>query len=436
MAAYPLYGAQQKRQLPSPTATKKVGATDPYGAMSDIARLQQGYLNLAAAGPDYSSIDYDKLNQIAIDSVKSRLQPIDDRLQRERDFQKGRQGMSQEAAKNFAAAMAGILQGGKTGDEGMAYAKENYGGSYLGAMAASMGQTLLMQTNNYFNEQDRELMNKIADLWDQLPGEAEKVYADLVDMGMERVQESHKAMLAAGASAIKFERDNIAEARADRKERRDAFTQGVKALTGGTLKAKAPYPIQGPNGRLDLFDPNTGTITVLRPPTASGSTAKPPSKVKVNGQWLGWNPKTGTYDTPIAPKDASTGTQKAPATLKAKAAALLKANIAEIAQPLPLKEEDRLAAIQAANSSALKQKLLTTGTLYKADPKFFKNGRWTVVLPGGVTTDPKKAARVNDYGTIVASAMDMVDDLYDLGWTESRVRSWVVGQLRSLGIRG
>lgn len=254
---YSLFGAQQKRVLPAQQKRSggRPGAYDPANAMSDIARLEQGYLNLAMAPAP--TVDYGPLRTTA----NTQAQQGYDRQAAWTKDQQAQMGayrkVGSEAATNFAAAMASILQGGQTGEAGQASALQNFGGSYLGGIAARMGEQLIAQQGHTFDAQFMELANKLADAWDRMPDEADKVYGDLVDQAQQGVnlfEANRKTKLAAVAAFIGMRRDD-----------QKGLLAATKALGGGTPAAKAPYPIQGPGGAVDVWDPNAQTLTSLRP---------------------------------------------------------------------------------------------------------------------------------------------------------------------------
>lgn len=215
----PRTGRWVKKSIAAPG---KTGSADPSGALGGFTQLQNAYLRTAGQGPDYSGIapvNYGELRSEAGRTATSLFQPGIDALQSERGYQNARRDVSNKAATNFAAALAGIFTGGKPGAEGEAYSLENFGGSYLAGVAAMMGQQLMGTIANTFNEQDFQLANKLSDLMDRYPEEAENIYADLVKGEQDRVAQGmsiadadYKTQLAALGSAIKFERDNAKDA--------------------------------------------------------------------------------------------------------------------------------------------------------------------------------------------------------------------------------
>lgn len=238
----PRTGRWVKKSVATPG---KTGSADPSGALGGFTGLQRAYLQTAGAGPDYSGIspvNYDELRSQAGRTATSLFQPGIDALQAERGYQNARRDVSNKAATNFAAALAAIFTGGKPGAEGEAYSLENFGGSYLAGVAAMMGQQLMGQIAHTFNEQDFALANRLSDLMDKYPEEAERIYGDLVTSEQERVKQGmsiadaeFKEQIAALASAIKFDRDNRRDRSLDEHRRRQDLVAATKALgAGGT----------------------------------------------------------------------------------------------------------------------------------------------------------------------------------------------------------
>lgn len=178
-----------------PVAAPK--SVDPYGALlaATPQQIAAERFRLSAAGPNYSAIkspDFAAMQTSALAQAEERAQRLGAPITDERQFQLARQQVSNEAAKNFAAAFASILGGGNTNIDDPAaqkYSLENFGGSYLGGMAARMGQQLMMQAGDTFNEIDHKLASQLADIMDARPDEAEKIYEGLVSQAQELVKE-------------------------------------------------------------------------------------------------------------------------------------------------------------------------------------------------------------------------------------------------------
>lgn len=212
---YTPYPAKKK---PAAAPPKKVGASDPYGALGGFTQLQNAYLDALARPPDYSGVEpvnYDELRRLADTSATRGVQPYIDQVQDERGYQSARRDVSNQAATNFTAALASIFTGGKPGAEGEAYSLSNFGGSYLAGVAATLGKQLMAQIGQTFNERDNELKQQLSVLMDKYPDEADKIYQDLVAGEEARVKEGrsivdadYRSQIAALAAATKFERDN------------------------------------------------------------------------------------------------------------------------------------------------------------------------------------------------------------------------------------
>lgn len=175
-----------KKKLPPPPGrpNKPVGSFDPYRS-TDINSVVDYLTRLQAGGPEYGKYvtegpSSDALQQEALTQSAWQLMPAQLQYERQQMQSTAGRNTSQQAATAFTQALSGILQGGKTGDEGMAYAKENYGGSYLGVIAAQMGSDLFKQITHDFDQQDFELADKIGTAMAQQPEIMQRVYDGLV----------------------------------------------------------------------------------------------------------------------------------------------------------------------------------------------------------------------------------------------------------------
>lgn len=427
----PGWGAGSSTYIAPKPKPKPTKSFDPYGAAGGFTpqqlagmtpgQLAQVQFGMSLQGPP--APDFGKLRSFATAQAQQQAAGPASFYQQERDYQAGRQRMSSEAATNFAAAFADILQGGKSGEEGQQYALENFGGSYLGGIAARMGQELIAKQQEHFTEVDMKLAGQLADIMDAIPDEAEKIYKDLVEQTQDILTAPYKNQLAAIASLIKNKRDD-----------QKALLDATKALGGGTAGATKKQVVYVGDAAY-LLDPYTGKKTLI------GKGAPKPGKPTVrtvNGVLVEYDPATKTWNPAqgnLPPKSSSSSTAagKKPQAVVAKLSTELRANVSEWAAPLEVSDEDRLRISQELTDRGVKSGAAFTAK-YIADDRFFKNGRWMQVFPGGLTNDPKKAKRALPYDTILAQAMDQAADLYDLGWSQARVRAWVVKQLRALGI--
>lgn len=183
---------------------------------------------------------------------------------------------------------------------------------------------------------------------------------------------------------------------------------------------KVPHPIGGPVGPARSTQATTHTKTVIK----NGV----PHTIVYNENW------EPIKDLGPSGTKGGAGASGKVSTIKA----TLAANAANWTTPVELDGPARLAALQWATDKGVSQKVMgkITTAKYVADKRrFYKNGRWFGVLPGGVTNDPKKAAwSGGTYEQILAKALDAAAELYALGWSEAKVKSWVKAQLRAIGI--
>lgn len=264
---------------------------------------------VASQEPDYSDvntdIDFDRLASIAqerTDKVFGAARaPYDELLARN----ESRRQASTESATNFAGAMANILMGGKTGDEGMAYAKEQWGGSYMGALALQQGEQLRNQIAWDFDARDMQLGEKIADLMAKRPDFYESIMGDLVKGETDRIENGLKLadstfehrVKAYGALLLqRYRSETLAERAKDRTQREKAnqrsnltkLIQQKMRETGVKLQTKSFG-----KGGVGLFNPETGEWSVIQEPAVTPDKPVKPIRVKANGQWFLIDPLTG-----------------------------------------------------------------------------------------------------------------------------------------------
>lgn len=290
--------AEELRKKKKPPATaaapKPVKSYDPYGALQDATN------QLVSAHPDYSQIapvDFESLQRAALTQAQQGAYQAGQPIQNERGYQQARQKASGEAATNFSKAFADILTGGKSGAEGEQYSLENFGGSYLAGIAARMGQQLISQQTDYFNEQDFKLAGQLADIMDSIPDEADKIYSDLVkseqdrvDQGMSIADADYKTKIAALGAWIKNTRDNL------------------KAQNGGSGSETTKV-----GGSLYEKDPKTGQwVLKIQAPT-KGATSDGTQIVYVKGVPYYVDPVT-RKSQPVVP---GTGSAQGAATVDA-----------------------------------------------------------------------------------------------------------------------
>lgn len=257
---------------------KPQGSFDPSGSLGGFSpkqlaamspdELAQVQFALGMAGPPQP--DFEALQAAALRSAQASAQPQIDYINQERARQDARQKLSSDAATNFSSAFAQILQGGKTGAEGEQYALENFGGSYLGGIAARMGQQLISQQQSYFDEQDYKLAAQLADIVDAIPGEADKMYQDLVEQTEDILTAPYKNQIAAIAALISEKRKSAGAP--ETKNFSDGTTRQWNQKTGKwdvvTSEAAGGADISTvtqPGGAVVGYDKNTGKVVYKIP---------------------------------------------------------------------------------------------------------------------------------------------------------------------------
>lgn len=254
--------AKQPVPIPRPSPPRP----DPGGGLGsgDIAGLLADLYATGPPQPDYASIDFDKLAEIASGRASTLIGGATKPFQeiRDRNVERGR--LASESATNFTGALAGILQGGKQGEEGMAYAKENFGGSYLGAIAVQQGAELQRQLAWDFNARDIQLSERIAEIAAKQPEIYESILGELVKSAEADVDGRVKLEELAYEQRVKALGLVLAQARFEE----------TQAARGGA-KAGKPY--------VSYFDdPVTGARMGVRPDgrTVRLSGAKPAGAAK------------------------------------------------------------------------------------------------------------------------------------------------------------
>ncbi len=307
-------GAKLPRQLPKPPVKKppkKVGAFDPYQS-TDIDSIVNYLAQLQASGPDYRGItpppSSEALQQEALTQSAWQLMPA--QLQYERQQMQSRSGRetSQQAATAFTQALSEILQGGKTGDEGMAYAKENYGGSYLGVIAAQMGADLFRQITHDFDRQDFELADKLGTVMAQQPEIMQKVYDSLVETEQARVKGQMQDAETDYKNRVQALGFRIGELRKSEKVALDA------AEASGDAPGK-PRVFQTSEG-IFAIDEATGQV-VWEKKTGKAKTTKTTTQVveQPDGSKVLINKTNGKQIAVVAPPDPAEAAGVSPSTL-------------------------------------------------------------------------------------------------------------------------
>jgi hypothetical protein len=227
MASYPTPSALMTGgYIPKPKPVKKVGAFDPYSALQ---RQIDMITEIASKGPDLSGLD-EEAHKRAI----SAFAPVQAQYQGLRDDLGRNKANNQQAATAFMEAMVGILQGGKTGQEGMDFAKQNYGGSYLGAIAASMGKELWQSITHDFDAQDFKLVQDLGEVMAKQPEYEQEIYNDLIKSTTDSFENRLKYLSWNVTQQIKVQGDRSQ----DESRRRKDLTAFIKATNSGQI---TPY---------------------------------------------------------------------------------------------------------------------------------------------------------------------------------------------------
>lgn len=266
---YPVAATVAKKKKPAPPAqTSNVGAMDPFGAIvsgqvtspSDIARL------MGLIQPDYSgvpAIDLDSLRTAAHTTAQMQMAPYKAALDTERQQTLDDQRISQGAATAFTKALTEMLQGGQTGQAGMDYAKENYGGSYLGAIAGQMGTQLFGQITAGFNDQLKDISSRLAELISKSPEIENDIYDQISKAAFDEQGNAIKMAELDVQTKVKAAAVILKQANDDRK----ALTELAKAMgKGGTNK------IVTTKDGVFMIDPATGTTTQLTKTSSADGT--------------------------------------------------------------------------------------------------------------------------------------------------------------------
>jgi hypothetical protein len=280
----------QSRALPVPSPAKKpLSAQDayPYGpspAQTGNAAYHasngtalDNYLGIVAQGPDYSQIPKGfgsaGAQQIAQAQVTDLYRPMEANYARDQKYQNDQRAQALQAGTNFTAALAGILTGGLSGQEGMDYAKKTFGGSFLGEIATKDGQKLFLDITHDFDAKDYALLQKIDAAREKQPELAYQIYQDVMKQEQENIQNGIKTA------------DNSYQARmkaalvvlAEEKSRREALTKVLVAREKAGQKSPVNLQIKYAGTKAFQYDPRTGT-TVRTPELDKPTKAAPAPK--------------------------------------------------------------------------------------------------------------------------------------------------------------
>lgn len=263
---------------------------------SQIAAL----LDSIAQGPDYSGVNLDPYGAAdataqgqgykdakawAEARIDAKLQPFKDSYKSDQELLNSQRKLSTDASNNFNAAFAGILTGGKSGAEGQAYAKEHFGGSYMGDIAAEDGMVMLGQLTRDFNARDWELKDKLDKVLAQRPDLVDQLYQDVVNTEVENSKNGiamadsswdHRLKAATLITNI-LQKQEAEKGRTDRNNA-DNLTKVITAAkqSGMTIRS-------GKNGAIWGIDA-AGNATELVPGQATPAKQKIETVTLANGQ--------------------------------------------------------------------------------------------------------------------------------------------------------
>lgn len=237
-------------QLPAVnTKPKTTVSTQPYDPWSDVDE----FLATLLAGPaKVQPPSADEIIRQTASAWDSYSKPVISQFERQQKLANDYALAQKGAATEFSAAMAEILQGGKTGQEGMDYALENFGGSYMGALAAQYGQQLHRDIQAKLDEEQIKLGDQLAEFLSTKPEFEQKVVSDI----MGQVEAQQEAALDDWKTQIQLY--GLLEARA---KRLTPDSAEAKVITGWD---KSKYILTGDGGLVKILSgkPDSGeTIT-------------------------------------------------------------------------------------------------------------------------------------------------------------------------------
>mgnify|MGYP001610831865 FL=1 len=299
------YTPNPKRPMPKPQpapATKKVGRPDPAQALPQIAgltveqlsrmtpvQIQQYQALYGAQGPNYGGVpkvDFNALQRSAWEQAGKQVGDLTAPYQAERETLAKQLGSSQRAATEFTQAFAAIAGGGNANiddPEAQRYALENWGGSYIGGMAASIGAQLLGQVTATFGAQEAKYAAEILRIMDTRPDLAERIYSEVAKDASERVKEG------------------VSIAQMDYKNQIAALATYAKALGGGV--GSSYLQTAKVDGNLYQYNPATKQWEVgIAGTSGSGGASRDTRLRTVGGSVYEQDPVTGKWSVAIPGK--------------------------------------------------------------------------------------------------------------------------------------
>ena len=295
---------------------KPVGSTDPANAVpaigglsvSDLSKMTPQQLATWSAwyqaqGPDYSGVpkvDFTKLQNAAWEQAGKQSTELAAPYQAERTRLKATNDDAMTQARLFSQAFASIAGGGNPNIDDPAaqkYALENFGGSYVGAMAASLGQQLISQQLRSFTARDEEIAGKIADIMDARPDLAEKIYKSVADDAADQIK--------AGRSIAEMSFKNIL----------GAYGTLIKAKRDSAGGGNVTYVTQ-PGGGVVGFDKATGQVVYTIPGTGGAGGGKTDTRLRsVGGSVYEQDPVTGKWSVVIPGKGSGGASGESSSTI-------------------------------------------------------------------------------------------------------------------------
>lgn len=165
------------RPVPRPAVPPRPGVAPP--APPNFAEL---LAQLAASAPNRSDDEWKTL-------LDARTRPFTDAINsstsQARAFNEYAFETKAAANKGLGEGFLSILTGGKTGDDAMAYAREQWGGSYLPAQAMHLAANELTRLTTDFDSRDWEISGQYLKAMQEVPAIREELRATLEKQDMD-----------------------------------------------------------------------------------------------------------------------------------------------------------------------------------------------------------------------------------------------------------
>ncbi len=318
MARSPYGYAMNYTPKPKPKPKPKPVAPTYYGPPPPPDRR-----TIDALFPEYPTRSEPDWNKLLDDRVKPFIDSVEKSTLMNRGQEEFKFEQARDANQGLGLAFAKLLTGGKGGDEGAQFAKENFGGEYLPLQAMSIAADHLTQLTNDWNEKDWEISSQYQEQMAKVPGLREQLRQDIESGEGEEYDRKFKyanllldeAWNVYNANAAQYKSDQQMKLASDaiRKQqnqqgytsRKDAVGEAAKFAddTGTIWKV-----VKNKDGSFTAVD------TYKKKPVKPGSKPKPPSLtgpanqefITVNGQVR----KNPNYKPPKPAKKAA-GTSNA-----------------------------------------------------------------------------------------------------------------------------